>query len=120
MLREFMETSQKSGEPKRRWFSGSTMDLFIWQNEEDEIVSYQLTYDKPHAEKALVWNKDEGFSHLGVEDGQNPGKHPGSPLFVEDGIMNPLKILSNLNKYGDEIDPVVKEFIATGIEEHFG
>ncbi len=48
MLREIEETSQKRGEPKRRWFSGSEMDLFVWLNEDDEIVSYQLTYDKPH------------------------------------------------------------------------
>ena len=120
MLREIKETSQNPGEPRRRWFSGSTMDLYIWQNEEDEIVSYQLTYDKPHAEKALVWKKDKGFSHLGVDDGQNPGKHPGSPLFVEDGILVPSKIISGIMKYGDELDPTIKEFIVSGIEEHFG
>ena len=96
MLREIKKTSQKAGEPKRRWFSGSEMDLFLWLNEEGEIVSFQLTYDKPNSEKALLWNEEEGYSHLGVDDGLKPGKHPGSPLFVEDGVIDPSKIISKL------------------------
>ena len=119
MLREIKETSQRRGEPKRRWFSGSEMDLFVWLNEEEEIVSYQLTYDKPLAEKALIWNEEEGFSHLGVDDGLNPGKHPGSPLFVEDGKMSPAKIISKLMKNAGEFDSMIKSFIISGIEERF-
>ncbi len=50
------ETSQKKGEPKKRWFTSLGMDLFVWLNDEDEIISYQLTYNKPHDEKALTWS----------------------------------------------------------------
>ena len=55
MLREIKEVSQKSGEPDRRWYSSAGMDLFVWTNQDEEVVSYQLTYDKPHNEKALTW-----------------------------------------------------------------
>ena len=119
MLREITETSQKRGDLKRRWFTGSNMDLFVWLNEDDEIVSYQLTYNKPHAEKALTWSEEKGFSHLGVDDGARPGKHPGSPLLVKDGVMKPSKLISMLKINSGELDPSIKSFIVSGIEEHF-
>jgi hypothetical protein len=119
MLREIKKTSQRRGEPKRRWFSGSEIDLYVWVNEDNEIVSYQLTYNKLHAEKALVWNVTEGFSHLGVDDQLHPGKHPGSPLLVEDDVLSPAGMIAQLDKYAGEIDPSIKDFIVSGIKEHF-
>lgn len=119
MLREIKKTSQDRGEPKRRWFSGSEMDLFVWLNEDDEIVGYQLTYDKPHSEKALIWNEKEGITHLGVDEGLKPGGHPGSPLLVPDGIMDPSKIISKLKECGEDVDPSIKSFIISGIEKYY-
>ncbi len=119
MLREIKETSQKTGEPKKRWFTSLSMDLFIWLNEEGEIISYQLTYDKPHDEKALTWSKEKGFTHLGVDDGTCSGKHPGSPLLVKDGVIEPTKIITMLKKDTGELKPWIKNFIVSGIEEHF-
>ncbi len=119
MLREIRYTSQRPGEPKRRWFSGSQMDLFIWQNEADEIVSYQLTYDKPHSEKAVVWDDKNGISHLEVDDGLNPGGHPGSPVLVPDGAMNHSKIISMLLAKGEALDSSIKCFIVERLEAHF-
>ncbi len=120
MLREIKKISQKRGQPRRRWFADSEVDLFVWLDDQDEIVSYQLTYDKPHAEKALLWDKETGFSHLGVDDGFNPGKHPGSPLFVEDGSVKPAKIIAIIEKHAGELDPAIKSFIITGIEDRLG
>jgi hypothetical protein len=119
MLREIKETGQKRGEPKKRWFSNSNMDLFVWFNDDDEIVSYHLTYNKPNDEKALIWSEEHGFSHLGVDDGARPGKHPASPLLVENGVFKPSKIISMLKENSGELEPSIENFIASGIEEHF-
>ena len=119
MLSEIKETSQKRGEPKKRWFSSSSMDLFIWLNDDEEIVSYQLTYNKPNDEKALTWSKEHGFSHLGVDDGARPGKYPASPLLVEDGVFDPSKLVTMLIENSAELEPSIKNFIVSGIEEHF-
>jgi len=119
MLSEIKEVSQKRGEPKRRWFSDLNMDLFIWFNEDDEIVSYQLTYNKPLAEKALIWSEEKGFSHLGVDDGARPGKYPASPLLVKDGVIKPSEIISMLEKNSSELDRSILNFIVSGIEQHF-
>jgi len=119
MLREIKGTVQKRGEPKKRWFTNSNIDLFIWLNEDDEIVSYQLTYSKPNDEKALTWSEEHGFSHLRVDDGARPSKHPASPLLVEDGVFNPSKIKSMLKENSGELEPSIESFIVSGIEEHF-
>jgi len=119
MLREIKETGQKRGEPKKRWFSNSNMDLFVWFNDDDEIISYQLTYNKPNDEKALTWSEEHGFSHLGVDDGARPGKHPASPLLVEDGVFKPSEIISMLKENSGELEPSIENFIVSGIEEHF-
>ena len=119
MLREIKGTGQKRGEPNKRWFSNSNMDLFVWFNDDDKIVSYHLTYNKPNDEKALIWSEEHGFSHLGVDDGARPGKHPASPLLVEDGVFKPSKIISTLKGISGELDPSIETFIVSGIEEHF-
>ncbi|MCP4471452.1 MAG: hypothetical protein GY815_12365 [Gammaproteobacteria bacterium] len=103
----------------KRWFTSLSMDVFIWFNDADEIISYQFTYNKPHDEKALVWSKEKGFSHLDVDDGANPGKHPGSPLFVADGIVSPTKLIFMLKEDEGDLEPRIKNFIVSGIEEHF-
>ena len=119
MLREIKEASQKRGEPKKRWFSSTNMDLFVWFNDDDEIVSYHLTYNKPKDEKALTWSEEHGFSQLGVDDGARPGKHPASPLLVEGGVFNPLKIISLLKENSGELEASIENFIISGIEENF-
>ena len=119
MLREIRETNQKIGEPKKRWFTSLNMDLFVWFNEDDEIISYHLTYNKPHDEKALTWSDKKGFLHSGIDDGTRPGKHPGSPLLVTDGELNSTKIISMFEKDSKELDPSIKSFIVSGIEAHF-
>ena len=119
MLREIKETNQGRGEPKKRWFTSLSTDIFVWLDDDDEIISYQLTYNKPHGEKALVWSKEKGYSHLGVDDGSNPGKHPGSPILVADSLVKPDKIVSMLKEDKGELTPWIKNFIISGIEEYF-
>ena len=119
MLREIKSASQKRDEPRKRWFSSTSMDLFIWFDTDDRILSYQFTYDKPHNEKALVWSEKEGLSHLGVDDGSRSGKHPGSPLLVQDGVANPTKIISMIRINAGELDPSIQSFIISRIEEQF-
>lgn len=119
MLREIRLTNQWKSEPKKRWFTSLSMDIFVWFNDDDEIISYQIAYNKPHDEKALLWSKEKGYSHLGVDDGSNPGKHPCSPLLVADGLVKPDQIVSMLKEDKGGLAPWIKNFIVSGIEEYF-
>lgn len=118
MLREIQDVSQKSGEPDRRWFSSTGMDLFVWVNQDEEVVSYQLTYDKPHNEKALTWKKGEGFLHFEVDDGSRPGRHPGSPLLKRDGKINAFRVVALLQQNSGDLQPFLKQFIISSIENY--
>jgi len=46
---------------RRRWFHDERFDLFVWQAEGGELVSFQLCYGTGQDEQALVWHKESGF-----------------------------------------------------------
>jgi hypothetical protein len=119
MLREIKNVSRKKDEPKKRWFTSPGMDLFIWFDSDDSIISYQFTYDKPHNEKAFIWSEEEGLSHMRVDDGSRSGKHPGSPLLVQDGEVNPNKIISLIRSNSGELEPSIGSFIVSKIEQYY-
>jgi len=56
MLREIQKVNRRHGEPRKRWFSSDTMDIFIWVDDNNSLLSYQLTYGKPLDEKAVLWS----------------------------------------------------------------
>ena len=119
MFRAIIGVKQIPGEPFRRWFSCESMDLFVWTNENDTIVSYQLSYDKPHPEKALSWSVERGFSHDDVDDGSRPGRHPGSPILVADGEFAARRVLALFQDNAGPLENDLREFIVSGISRHF-
>ena len=119
MFREISGVKQIPGEPCRRWFSCEAMDLFVWTDESGEVVSYQLSYDKPHPEKALSWSAERGFSHDDVDDGSRPGRHPGSPILVTDGEFAARRVLAMFQANADQLENDLQEFIVSGISRHF-
>ncbi len=82
-----LSTRQISGEPPRRWFTSSTMDLVVWLDETGRLQAFQLCYGKPRQEHALTWSNATGFAHLRVDDGSPPGLgHKNTPiLLAEEG-----------------------------------
>lgn len=112
MLHEIRETRQIAEEKPRRWFTDETMDLIVWQDEDNGIDGFQLCYDKPFAEHALTWRKDSGFLHNRVDDGEDrPGSHKGPPILVPDGKFNLLAIAEKFRQAAREIDHGVAEFV---------
>ncbi len=95
------------------------MDVYVWVNSDDQIVCYQITYDKPNAEKALTWKIESGFSHHGVDDDAKPGKHPGTPLLITDGLPNLPRLMYLIYKNFGDVAPEVKKFIVTKLVHEF-
>lgn len=116
MLREIPAARQVPGESRRRWFNDEAMDLFVWLDEHDDLVGFQLTYDKPHAEKALTWKRGGSLTHAGVDEGARPGKHPGSPILVADGEFDAERVLREFRARCAQIDHGVGQFVAVRIE----
>ena len=46
MLTEIPNVKQLADEPIRRWFSSPTLDLFIWYDDNDKTIQFQICYDK--------------------------------------------------------------------------
>jgi len=117
-LREIPNIKQYPGEPRRRWFATETMDLFVWVSDTGAIVAFQLAYDKPHAERAITWKLGKGFSHTRVDDGANPGRHPGTPLLVEDGIFEASRVLAAFQSQASGIDQEIVHFVSMRLKDY--
>ena len=93
-LREIELAQQHPGEPRRRWFTSSNIDLFVWVDEAGAPVGFQLCYDKSSREHALTWTEKNGFSSMAVDGGESrPARYKGSPILVTDGVIDAPRIL---------------------------
>ncbi len=117
MLREVQNVRQIGGDPSRRWFSDPGMDLIVWMEARD-IVGFQLTYDKPHAEKAVTWRAGAPeLSYTGVDDGEGRmGKYKSTPILVADGILEDTwhlcgQFLRRCSA-GSDVPIAVREFVS--------
>jgi hypothetical protein len=116
MLSEVAKTKQVDGEPVKRWFTSDNMDLFVWLDDENNILNYQLTYDKERNEKALTWDKTEGFKHLVVENSERSCKYPQSPLLKVGGTLDLQKLLTHFDAYSQTLYSEIKSFIISRIK----
>lgn len=95
-----------------RWFRDDYFDLFVWENEDGQIRSFQLCYDIYRDQKALNWNEGSGFSHFGVDDGENrPGKPKATQVFVADGVFNSKAVIEEFITRGKGMDRTVFDFV---------
>jgi hypothetical protein len=70
MLVEERNVVQNSDEATRRWLYDKDFDLYIWHNAAGDIVRFELCYDKPQNERALIWDRKSGYAHVKVDDGE--------------------------------------------------
>ena len=61
MLQEITNIRQIEGEPRRRWFADAAVDLYVWYDDADNIIQFQICYDKGPGEQALTWKKDQNL-----------------------------------------------------------
>jgi len=115
MLREIKSVRQIPGEPPRRWFNGEEMDLIIW-HEAEEIISFQLCYDKSTNEKAISWKQGLGLKHEDVNnDDVRDGPYKGSPVLTQNDTYDVEKIRCDFEKYAQAIPEDVKAFIISSL-----
>ena len=113
MLREVSHINQEAGKPFQRWFTDDYFDLFVWFDDADEIIQFQLAYKKNTAyEKTLIWKLESGYDHFGIDDGENyPGRIKAAPILVADGIFNCQKIADRFSANSGSIDQRVATFV---------
>ncbi len=104
-LREIPGIRQHEGEPHRRWFSCASADLYVWQDDEGRLTSFELCYDKPGDEHALRWRADVGFEHTRIDDGEHSPFKNHTPIIVSGGRFDMADLALMFEVIGGEIDP---------------
>ena len=111
MLKE-IAVSSEDNEPARRWFTDHDTDLFVWLDEDESIVRFQLCYNKGQSEHALTWTRDQGFSHHAVDDGEEKVmKMKKSPILVQDGRIDYSGVQNLIRDTGRELPAFIYNFV---------
>jgi hypothetical protein len=83
------------------------MDLIVWVDETDQIVEYQLCYEKGHQEFALIWKRDTGFNHATVDSGEQLPTRNRTPILVPGGPCDVPFVSSLFEKASRNVpDPI--------------
>lgn len=117
MLVEIKNVKQFEDEGPRRWFNDEYFDLIVWYSMRGGIDGFQLCYDKDHNERALTWRKTTGYSHDGIDDGENPGEAKMTPVLVADGLFDKDSIGSRFIEASKNIDPAIIGFVYDKIKD---
>ncbi len=80
MLREMRNVRQVPGDRFRRWFSDETLEIVVWYEPDGAIFGFQICYDPQGEPRALTWTRERGFSHAGVDGGEDKPSANRTPI----------------------------------------
>lgn len=116
-LREISGVRQDEPSTSRRWFHSDYFDLFVWQTPDGEVQSFQLCYGIDTSEKALVWKRDLGFFHDGVDPGdQKPGRAP-SAILEPDGPFPATAVAARVAREAEGVPNDIRTLVIARIRE---
>ncbi len=118
MLTEFQ---LKQDEPSsiKRWFQDDYFDLFIWQNNFGQIISFQLCYDRLGNERVISWDQERGFGHHRVDDGESSPYKNMTPIFIKEGVfLSYNEVVPKLIQSGRQISQDITSFILQKLNEY--
>ena len=120
MMNEIRNVRQHKGEAKRRWFFDSEVDLTVWVDDDNGLIGFQLTYDRPLTPHALTWFDGKGFSHNTVDDGEMPGTmaRKGTPILLPDGVFDIERVSQIFKNKSKEIDTEIAQFVYDKIRSY--
>lgn len=119
MLKEIRDAQQPAGEPRRRCFSDAETDLYVWYDDQDGIVQFQLCYDKGPDEKAFTWSARRGVVHHGVDDGSQSGRFTikGTPILTGRQPLDVAPLLSLFRARGGKLEHDLYTFVLAHLEQ---
>lgn len=110
-IHEITKVAQDNPFYKKQWFQTSNIDLFLWTNAEKEIIGFDFVYDIQDSEKAFIWSKVNGFSHVKVDSNTPKGLLKMSPIYLGEYDCNIDYIMNLFKKDCKELDSVYFDFI---------
>ncbi len=122
MLRELKKVQQVIGEPRRRWFFAHEIDLVVWEDGDGDgaISGFQLAYDKHRNEHSISWQKDRGYSHYVVDDGEPVAGANHTPFLYMDGPFKSDRVLELFLSMSAEVPANIVACVETKLREFNG
>ena len=118
-LREMKGISQNEKNVTRRWFTDDEFwDLYLWYDNDDSLIGFQLCYDRDSGEKALTWKRTEGFLHQSVNPSFLKTNRGGTPLLYADGYFDNENIFRRFREDSGNLDPEIAAFILEKIRSY--
>ncbi len=117
MLYEIRGVRQNPEEDRRRWFTDNDFwDLYIWEDDNNEITGMQLCYERNHDEKALSWFKNGTFTHAKIDSGESAPKN-STPILITDGNLDKKMVAGRFKKDSRNLDRRIVVFVMKKILE---
>ncbi len=119
MLVEVKDVRQIPNEGFRRWFRDEYFDVIVWYTDEEQNVvdGFQLCYDKGRDEHAVTWNRDYGFRHHKIDDGEVPGEAKRTPVLIQDGVFPKDPVLTRFEEASSDIDEEIRNLVLEKMSE---
>ncbi len=118
MLREMKHVRQVAQDYFRRIFIDENFDLYIWYKPDDTFHGFQLCYYLTGAAKALTWTEADGFSHHGIDDGEDsPGKKR-TPMLIPDGHFDTARVVAQFHSSDQNLPGDIRDFVRSKIEKY--
>jgi len=119
MLIEEQHASQVPNDYFRRWFKDENLDLIVWYKTDGAIYGFQICYDRADNEKALRWLSDRGFSHYGVDSGEESPLSNRTPLFVTmEGCFETAQVLSRFRSSDERLPRQLRALVRRKLREY--
>lgn len=119
MLKETLNAQQPPGEPRRRCFTDADSDLYVWYDNADQVVQFQLCYDKGPTEKAFTWSRTHGEVHHGVDDGSQSGRFTlkGTPILTGRAPLKLAPLIKFFRAHGRKLEHDLYMFVLQRLNE---
>lgn len=118
MLIELHVSQPKTVDYQKRWFQNDYFDLFTWQDKAGEVVVFQLCYDRLGKERVILWNKEQGFGHHCIDDGEYSPNKNMTPVFTSIAKFSYEEVVTPFIQESQEIDEVIRDFILQKLVEY--
>jgi hypothetical protein len=102
----------------RRWFAAHGLDLIVWVDEADQIVGFQLCYEKKHKEFALTWKRHQGFNHSAVDAGEQLPTRNNTPILVPDGAFDPEFVTGLFERASDNVPEPIRSLVVGALRRY--
>ena len=118
MLTEIENTRQVEGEGRRRWFRDNEFDLIVWYDASDNMIGFQLCYDKSTRERVLTWNAPNRYFHNAIDDGEVAGKAKMTPILVMDGVFDVDRVAADFQARSENLPVQLSEIVLRKIQDY--